>query len=74
MRKRLLILIPAFLCASAALAEEALPPLNSPRRIFWAMKCAGPMPALLIASLAAICVLTVIAVIYYRKAGGRNGR
>ena len=63
----------AILFESAALAEE-VPPLASPQRIPWAMRCAGPMPPLLIASLAAICVLIAAAVIYYRRVVRRHGR
>ena len=72
MRKRLLSFILSLLVPAAALAEEFVPPLKSPRRILWAMQCAGPMPLLLIASLAVICALTVAAVIRYKKAGGRD--
>ena len=72
MCKRLLSLLMALIPPAAALAEETVPPLKSLERIPWAMKCAGPMPTLLIASLAAICILTVAAVICYRKAGGRD--
>ena len=72
MRKRLFLLFTALMVPAAALAEEAVPPLNSPKRIFWAMQCAGAMPVLLTASLAAICALTAAAIACYGKAGDRD--
>ena len=72
MRKRLFLLCTALMVPAAALAEQAIPPLKSPERILWAMKCAGPMPALLVASLAAICALTIAAVLYYKEGGWRR--
>ena len=70
MWKRLFLLFTALMVPAAALAEETVPPLKSLERISWAVKCAGPMPVFLIASLAAICALTIAAVVYYKKAGG----
>ena len=72
MRKRLFLLFTALMVPAAALAEESIPPLKSPERILWAIRCAGPMPVFLIASLAAICALTIAAIAYYRKAGGSD--
>ena len=72
MRKRLSLLLAAYLVSAAASAEEAMPAMKFPDRVLWAMQCAGPMPRLLAASLIAICVLAVAAAIYYRKAGGRD--
>lgn len=69
MRKRLLSFFILFIVPAAALAEETVPPMGSPRRILWAMKCAGGMPPLLAASLAVICVLAIVAVLYNQKAG-----
>lgn len=75
MRKLLPAFFVALLVSARALAVQPDPPaLYSAQRILWAAKCAGPMPPLLIASLAAICVLVVISVIYYRKAGGSDER
>ena len=72
MRKQLLTLFLASLVPAAAFAEESIPPLNSPRRILWAMQCAGPMPTLLVSSLLVICALAIASVVYYKKAGGRD--
>ena len=70
--ERLVLLIfAAFIMPVTAFAAEEVPPMKSPKRILWAMKCAGPMPALLVVSLAVICALIIISVIYYRK-GGKN--
>ena len=74
MRKRLLSFFIAFILSAAALAEDAVPPVGSPKRILWAMKCAGAMPPLLILSLAAICVLAAVAILCCRKAGDGDGR
>ena len=73
--KRLMLLAPAafLLNAGAAHASEAIPPLRSANRISWAMKCAGPMPKLLAASLAIICALAIISILYYKKEIKRGG-
>ena len=71
MRKLLLSFFAAFIMPMAAYAAEEIPPLKSPERIMWVIKCAGTVPVLLIAPLAVICALIIISVIYYRK-GGKN--
>ena len=71
MRKRLLSFFVLLYIPAAALAEATLPPPSE--RLHWAKQCSGAMPALLIISIAAICILAAIAVLYYRKAGERDG-
>ena len=58
--------------SAAAVAEETMPPLGDPGRVRYAVKCAGPMPSLLIKAIIAIIVLTVISVVYYIKVVNRN--
>lgn len=68
MIKRLLTVLAVFFTPLTAYAEEM--PANGAARIPWAIKCAGAMPERLWVPLAIIGVLTVVSVIYYRKAGG----
>ena len=67
-------LVPAILImyAGTAHAAESIPPLKSAKRIPWAIKCAGPMPKLLVISLVIICVLIIISVILYKMGGGHD--
>ena len=69
MIKRLLTVLAVFFTPLTAYAAEAMPEKGA-ARIPWAIKCAGAMPERLWVPLAIIGVLTVVSVIYYRKAGG----
>ena len=70
MRKLLFACFAALLAAFPALAEQGeAPAFGSIERIFWARDFIGPMPDLLTASLAAIAVLSVVSILWYRKAG-----
>lgn len=53
---------------------EAVPPLGSVDRIPWAVQCAGAMPPLMIWTLAAAVILTVVLVLWYRQVKKRHER
>ena len=74
MRMLLFAFLGAFIMPTTAYAAEDIPPLRSAQRISWAVECAGPMPGLLILSLAVICALIVISVIVYRKGENKDER
>lgn len=69
MRKLIFACFTALLAALPALAEQSeVPAFGSIERFFWAKDFIGPMPDLLTVSLAAIVVLSVVSIIWYRKA------
>ena len=67
MRKLLFALLAGCAIPAATLAEEALPPLGDPNRIWAVIKYVGPMPSLLFKAIVAIVVLIIVSVVYYKK-------